>query len=89
MAPAHHVPADSEFVQTLLRNLKEVTGITGEPEAIGGGTYVHNIPGGVAFGCTFPGTETRMHGADEVIPLHQLMDSARVFAKVIIDLCGA
>ena len=23
--------------------------------AIGGGTYVHNIPGGVAFGCAMPG----------------------------------
>jgi len=89
MGPAHHVPADSDFVKILLRNLEEFTGITGEPEAIGGGTYVHNIPGGVAFGCTFPNTETRIHGADEVIPLHQLMDSARVFTKVIIDLCGA
>ena len=89
MGPAHHVPADSEFVQILLRNLEEITGITGEPLAIGGGTYVHNIPGGVAFGCTFPDTETYIHGADETIPLHELMASAKVFTKVIIDLCGA
>ena len=89
MGAAHHVPADSEFVQILLRDLEEVTGITGEPLAIGGGTYVHNIPGGVAFGCAFPDTETNIHGADEVMPLHQLMASARVFAKVIVDLCGA
>ena len=89
MGAAHHVPADSEFVKILLRDLEEITGITGEPLAIGGGTYVHNIPGGVAFGCTFPDTETYIHGADETIPLYQLMESAKVFTKVIIDLCGA
>lgn len=88
MAAAHHVPADSPFIQTLLDALEIFTGERGEPLAIGGGTYVHNIPGGVAFGCVFPGVEPNMHGADETIPLEDLFTSAKIFAKAIIDLCG-
>jgi len=89
MGPVHHVPADSDFVKLLLRDLEEISGITGAPVTIGGGTYVHSIPGGVAFGGAFPDTETYAHGADETIPLHQLLTGAKVFTKVILDLCTA
>lgn len=88
MSAAHHVPADSPFIQTLLDALECFTGTRGEPLAIGGGTYVHDIPGGVAFGCTFPGTETNIHGADETTPLHELIVSAKIFALAIATLCG-
>ena len=32
------------------------------PIAIGGGTYVHNLEGGVSFGAAFPGVNNNMHG---------------------------
>ena len=85
---AHHTPADSPFVKTLLRRYEEYTGLKGECLSTGGGTYVHDIPGGVAFGCTLPGFDTHLHGADERVRIADLMLSAKLFAHVIIDLCG-
>jgi succinyl-diaminopimelate desuccinylase len=84
----HHTSADSPFVQTLLRRYEEYTGLKGECLATGGGTYVHDIPGGVAFGCTLPGFDTHLHGADERVRVADLMVSAKMFAHIIIDLCS-
>ncbi len=85
---AHHTPADSPFVQTLLKRYEQYSGLKGECLSTGGGTYVHDIPGGVAFGCSLPGFDTRLHGADERVRISDLMLSAKLFAHVIIDLCG-
>ncbi len=84
----HHTPADSDFVRTLLKRYEEYTGVKGECLATGGGTYVHDIPGGVAFGCTMPGFDTRLHGADERVKIEDLMLSAKMFAHIIIDMCA-
>lgn len=84
----HHTPADSPFVQTLLRRYTQYTGLKGECLSTGGGTYVHEIPGGVAFGCTLPGFDTHLHGADERVRISDLMLSAKMFAHIIIDLCA-
>ena len=84
----HHVPADSPFIRTLLRRYEQYTGLKGECLSTGGGTYVHDIPGGVAFGCTLPGFETNLHGADERVRVSDLMLSAKLFAHIIIDLCS-
>ena len=84
----HHVPADSPFIKTLLKRYEEYTGLKGECLSTGGGTYVHDIPGGVAFGCTLPGFDTHLHGADERVRVSDLMLSAKLFAHVILDLCG-
>jgi succinyl-diaminopimelate desuccinylase len=84
----HHTPADSPFVQTLLRRYEDYTGQKGECLATGGGTYVHDIPGGVAFGCTMPGFDSHLHGADERVRVADLMVSAKMFAHIIIDICS-
>ncbi len=84
----HHTPADSPFVQTLLKRYTQYTGLKGECLSTGGGTYVHEIPGGVAFGCTLPGFDTHLHGADERVRISDLMLSAKLFAHIIIDLCA-
>ena len=55
LSPPHHTPCDSEFVQTLLKVYEEYTGNQGYCKAIGGGTYVHSIEGGVCFGAAMPG----------------------------------
>ncbi len=83
----HHVPADSPFIKTLLGRYEEYTGLKGECLSTGGGTYVHDIPGGVAFGCTLPGFDTHLHGADERVRVSDLMLSAKLFAHIIIDMC--
>lgn len=88
MEPPHHTPADSPFVQTLLKCYEEYTGQKGECLAIGGGTYVHEIPGGVAFGAAMPGYQTNLHGADEHIPVRDLLTAAKIYTQAIIDLCS-
>lgn len=88
MRPPHHVPADSPFIKTLLGAYEKYTGVTGsKPIAIGGGTYVHEIENGVAFGCTMPGTDNHMHGNDEFAVVEELVTSAKIFADVIVTLC--
>lgn len=84
----HCVPSDSDFVQTLLKVYEDVTGKKGEPIAIGGGTYVHETPNGVAFGAEFPGDENNMHGADEFITEESLLLNAKIYANAIAELCG-
>lgn len=86
--PPHHTPADSVFVQTLLSVYEHYTGEKGECIAIGGGTYVHEIEGGVAFGPTMPGIDTRMHSNDEFIIIDDMLKAAQIYAQVIVELCG-
>lgn len=84
---SHHVPSSSRLVQTLLRHYHAQTGDDGAAFAIGGLTYVHDIPGGVAFGCTMPGHDANIHGANEHILLSELTDSVKIFTKAILELC--
>ena len=84
----HCVPSDSPFVQTLLEAYESVTGNKGECLAIGGGTYVHGIAGGVAFGCEIEGEDNRLHGADEFIRVDALVENAKIFAEAIVRVCN-
>ena len=84
----HYVPADTPLIQTLLRCYEEYTGEKGRCIAIGGGTYVHHLKNGVAFGCAKEGVDNRMHGDDEFAELDQLLLSAAIYAQAIIDICG-
>jgi len=88
MIQPHYVPKETVFIQTLLRCYEEYTSLKGECLAIGGGTYVHNLKNGVAFGCAMPGTDNRMHGPDEFAVIEELLVSAKIFAQVIVELCG-
>ena len=88
MTPAHCVPSDSELVRKLLESYELYFGEKGEPVAIGGGTYVHHLKNGVAFGCAEPDVDNHMHGDDEFMKLSILYKSAKIFADAIIRLCG-
>lgn len=88
MTHVHVVEADSPLVRTLLDCYEAYTGERdSKPIAIGGGTYVHDIPGGVAFGCDFPGFDPRMHSANEQASVDNLLKSAKIFALAIAELC--
>ena len=87
MDPPHHTPADSPFVQTLLRCYETYTGKPGECRSMGGGTYVHYIEGGVAFGAEMPGFVSNLHGANEHIRVDDLLTACKIFAQVIAELC--
>ncbi|MDO5423798.1 MAG: Sapep family Mn(2+)-dependent dipeptidase [Eubacteriales bacterium] len=87
MYEPHYVPEDSALVQTLLACYEDVTGKKGKPLAIGGGTYVHHIENGVAFGCAEEDVDNHMHGADEFMLVEQMKKSAVIFALAILRLC--
>jgi len=84
----HHTPEETGFVQKLLNVYEEYTGQPRKCLAIGGLTYVHDIPGGVAFGCVMPDDDNKVHGANEYISEEHLIRSARMFTQVIIDMCA-
>lgn len=83
----HKVDADTEFVETLLSVYREATGFLGAPIAVGGGTYVHEIDGGVAFGAEFPGEKNNMHGAGECFSTLSFRKNTLIFAEAISRLC--
>lgn len=84
----HVVSEDSEFVKRLLSVYENVEGEKGGCIAIGGGTYVHNIDGGVAFGAERGDTDYHMHGDDEFITVSELLDDAVLYAHAIAEICG-
>lgn len=84
----HVVEGDSDFVQALLASYEAVTGRKGECIAIGGGTYVHELKNGVAFGAIMPEVDTHMHGPDEFMDIENIMQAAKIYADAIIRLCS-
>ena len=66
----------------------EMTGTDSKPICIGGGTYVHHIDGGVAFGCGIDGLDNHMHGADEFITMDQIDFTTKIYARSIMAVCG-
>ncbi len=83
----HYVDPELPFIKTLLSVYEKHTGLKGECLAIGGGTYVHDINNGVAFGCILPDLDTHMHGANEFMPIKDILMSAKIFADAIIQIC--
>lgn len=83
----HIVPENDEFIQSLLRVYERVEGEKGHCVAIGGGTYVHDIEGGVAFGCERGTTDYHMHGDNEFIAVDELLKDAVLFANAIYEIC--
>ena len=82
----HIVPEDSDFVQTLLRVYGKMNYGTAKPLAIGGGTYVHDIEGGVAFGAEFPGEVNNMHGANECFSTASFRKNTYMFIEALEQL---
>ena len=83
----HYVSPDTPLVKTLLAHYEDWFGEKGECIAIGGGTYVHGLPGGVAFGCAKQDVDNKMHGPDEFAEIDQLLVSGMLFTTAIADLC--
>lgn len=88
VTPPHKVAQDSPLIQTLLHCYEVYTGKTGRCVAIGGGTYVHSIPGGVAFGAGDFEFDSRLHSANERARVSALLMAAKIYAAVIAVVCG-
>ena len=87
MIPPHHTPEDTPFVQALLKAYEEVTGEKGQCFAMGGGTYVHDVEGGVAFGAGFMGFDANAHGANEKMKISDMLKAAKIYALSIYNIC--
>lgn len=87
MVPSHHVSADSFLVKTLLEVYEDHFGKKGTANSTGGGTYVHDLKNGVAFGCEVEGVDNHLHGSDEFMVVDMIRKSAKIFADAIIRLC--
>ncbi len=87
MDPAHHTPGDSPFIKALLKSYERYAGRKGECRFMGGITYVHGIPGGVAFGAAQEGFESNLHAANERMRVKDLLTAAKIYAAVIAEVC--
>ncbi|MGN1141365.1 MAG: Sapep family Mn(2+)-dependent dipeptidase [Oliverpabstia sp.] len=84
----HYTKPDLPYVQAMLRAYAENTGNTSYPISMGGGTYVHDIDGGVAFGILRPDQEpVHTHGSDEYLNVENLVLNAKILAQSILDIC--
>lgn len=88
LSKPHHVHADSELVQALLKAYNEAFGEPGYCKYSGGGSYLHGLEFGVVFGCEFADEPTNMHGPDEHVKIDTLIRSAVAFALAIVELCS-
>lgn len=85
--PATYVDHNEPFIQTLFQVYEKHTGQKAEPKAIGGGTYAKVLEKGVCFGPNFPEDgDTRIHQADEFIPVESLIKAAVIYAEAIYEL---
>ncbi|MDD3165383.1 MAG: Sapep family Mn(2+)-dependent dipeptidase [Oscillospiraceae bacterium] len=86
--PVHYVPQELPLIGTLLRVYEQWTGQKGECLAIGGGTYVHDVENGVAFGCEMPGVDYHIHDCDEFIPVSELLLAGEMLTSALIALAN-
>lgn len=85
--PATYVDHNEPFIQTLFKVYEKHTGQIAKPKAIGGGTYAKVLAKGVCFGPNFPEDgDTRIHQADEFIPVESLIKAATIYAEAIYEL---
>lgn len=84
----HYTDENSDFIKSLFKAYEKVTGEKGYCISIGGGTYVHEINGGVAFGAVFPNEDCHMHSKDEFMTEENFLKNAEIMAEAIIELCG-
>lgn len=80
-------PPDSVLVKSLCDAYVKVTGDTeNKPMVIGGGTYAKSLPGIIAFGCEFPGSDNHIHDANECLKIEELSIQTEIYTEAIKNL---
>lgn len=83
-----YMDENSELVMKLMNAYQEITkDYDSKPLIIGGGTYARAMENFVAFGGKFPNEEERAHQKNECISIESLINSCKIYAKAIYDLC--
>ncbi len=87
--PAMFTDPDEAVVQAMLAARKAVLGDTGKAGAwyFGvDGTFINEA--GIPCVGLGPGNEYLAHTPKDVVPIGQLIDAARIYAALILDMCG-
>ena len=80
-------PRESPLVKALYKAYTDVTGDTEhKPMVIGGGTYAKTLKNIIAFGPEKPGTDYRIHGADEFILISEMEEAVEIYMEAIKNL---
>ena len=80
-------PADSPLVSALYDAYVKVTGDSeNKPKVIGGGTYAKHLPGIIAFGCEFVGTDNHIHDANERLDIDELKKQVEIYVQGVENL---
>lgn len=77
---------ESFLISTLRRVYEEQTGQSGEPIAIGGGTYARALVSGAGFGPQFPNEPSTIHQKDEFISLKNIEKLLNIYCAAIREL---
>ena len=89
-----YTPAQSEVIKTCMETIDSVFHREGwTPYTMGGGTYARNMPSAYALGPKDPDAESpygpyrgSIHQPDETTTVKLLMDTAKVYARLLIRL---
>ncbi len=81
-----YLPKDSHLISTLMDVYNEVTGLSGEALAIGGGTYARSVPNVCGFGSAFPGDPEIAHQANEWASVDSLLAGAAIYREALRKL---
>ncbi len=86
----HYVDENADIVKKLNKVYEEYTHDKGRTYTLDAMTYAHSVDGAVIFGGVLPGDGcANAHGANECYNLNTLVESAKIFAGAILEICGA
>ncbi len=91
-----YTPADSKLIKTCMDTINSVFHRENwKPYTMGGGTYARNLPNAYALGPEDPDCESpygpfrgSIHQPDETTSIKLLIDTAKVYARLLINLDG-
>lgn len=86
--PPLYLPITSPLIQTLTDTYTELTGTSGKPLTMGGGTYARTLPNICAFGPAFPGQPEVAHQANEHVELNELLAGASLYQEALKRLAS-
>ncbi len=88
-----YIEADSDLVRTAVATVNKVMDKNWEPFTMGGGTYARHMKNAYALGAEDPDFESPfglyrggMHQADECAPVKLLLDTAKIYARLLLEL---
>jgi len=88
-----YIDADSDLVKLSVSTVNRVMGKDWKPFTMGGGTYARHLKNAYALGAEDPDFKSpfglfrgSMHQADECAPIKLLLDTARIYARLLLEL---